>query len=88
MYRYYDDAQSGAWMMILIPLMWLVIIGLTVWLVGRLCYTSACAAAQAHTRGDPREAPEEIVDRRFASGEIDAETHAAARRQLREHALP
>lgn len=36
-------------------------------------------------RKTPRERPEEILDRRFASGEIDADTYSEARKRLAAH---
>lgn len=55
------------WMMGIGLLFWLVLLGLAVWLVGR---------ATGRERAEPRgEAAEEILRRRFASGEIDAEEY-------------
>lgn len=59
-------------------LLWAVLIGLVVWAVTRLL----------PTRGDAgfvqpgQETPEEILDRRFARGEIDVETYQAQRAAL------
>lgn len=65
----------------LMPVIWLLLVGLIVWAVVQLTRTSghdheAVVPATGH-----REGPQEILDRRFASGEIDAETYT----QLREH---
>ena len=63
--------------MLLMALIWLLIIGLGIWLVTWL------------TRGDrstPREeTPRQILDRRFAAGEIDAAGYAQARRLIEGH---
>ena len=55
------------WMMGIGMLVWLVLLGLAVWLLVR---------ATSRERGAPRgEAAEEVVRRRFAAGEIDAEEY-------------
>jgi putative membrane protein len=58
-------------------LFWLVLIGVIVFLVVRLLPSSG-------PRGDggTRETAEEILDRRFARGEIDIETYQAQRAAL------
>ncbi len=67
------------WMM-LIPLVWIILLGLVIWAVIRL--------TQGPTRGSPsreaerRETPLDILDRRFASGEIDAAAYSEARAKL------
>ena len=58
----------GAWLFI--GLFWLALIGLIVWLVARLLPSSKPGS-------DTRESTEEILDHRFAMGEIDVDTHAA-----------
>lgn len=73
--------QWGWSMLMLMPVIWLVLVGLIVWAVVHLTRTSGHDHdAVAHATGH-REGPQEILDRRFASGEIDAETYT----QLREH---
>lgn len=84
MYRYYDG--DGAWMTVVMPFMWLVLLGLAVWLTFRLTRGSSSTSSGTPPTTAPRETPEQILDRRFAAGEIDAETHAAARRHLKDHA--
>lgn len=63
--------------MIFMAVLWIVIIGLGIWLVTWL------------TRRDklvPREeTPRQILDRRFATGEIDAAAYAQARRLIEGH---
>lgn len=61
---------------IFMGLFWVAIIGLVVWAVIALLPGS-------RTSGQSRpEAPEEILDRRFALGEIDAEQYRRAREEL------
>ena len=77
--NWYRDGYG--WMdgggMILMAVIWIVIIGLGIWLVTWL------------TRKDksvPREeTPRQILDRRLASGEIDAAAYAQARRLIDGH---
>ena len=58
-------------------LIWLVIIGLSIWLITWL------------TRRDKsverRESPRQILDRRLAAGEIDPTAYAQARRLIESH---
>ena len=69
---------------ILMPLLWLVFVAAIVWIVVRILMQRG-AFHPPHPLGPPHESPEEILDRRFASGEIDAEAHAAARQHLKDH---
>lgn len=84
MYRYYGDGHDWAWMTVLMPLMWIALIGLTAWLVMRLTHPSASPTPVHHPPAPDRETPEEILDRRFAAGEIDAQEHASARQHLQD----
>jgi putative membrane protein len=61
---------------IFMGLFWIVIIGLVVWGVVALLPGGRSAG-----RND-KERPEEILDRRFALGEIDAEQYRRAREEL------
>jgi putative membrane protein len=58
---------------------WVALLALIVWLVVRLL-----PAANRPTGGGV-ESPEDILDRRFARGEIDEQTYAAQRAALRAH---
>lgn len=71
--------NDGWGWMVLMPLLWAVLIGLVVWGVLRLAQTdrSAGPVGRAHD-----ESPREVLDRRFASGEIDGETYGRMRAQL------
>lgn len=63
---------------LLMALMWLVIIGFGIWLV-----TWIVRRDQHGVPGYERaETPRQILDRRFASGEIDAETYSRARKLI------
>jgi putative membrane protein len=64
----------GMWMFM--GLFWLVLLGLIIWAVVRLL------PARRDGSGPDRESPEEILDRRFARGEIDIETYQAQRAAL------
>lgn len=61
------DAGSGWWMMGIGMLIWLVVIVLAVWLVVRLVGQRPGASSS--------ESAEELLRRRFASGEIDTEEY-------------
>lgn len=61
---------------ILMGVFWVVVLGLVVWAVIALL-------PGARTGGPGRpETPEEILDRRFALGELDAEQYQRAREEL------
>jgi putative membrane protein len=66
----------GAWAFM--GLFWLVLLGVIIWAVVRLL------PARAGDGYRERESPEEILDRRFARGEIDVETYRAQRAALTE----
>ena len=59
-------------------LFWLVLLGVIIWAVVRLLPTRH----QGHGGPSATETPEEILDRRFARGEIDLETYQAQRTAL------
>ncbi|MEV6837269.1 SHOCT domain-containing protein [Streptomyces sp. NPDC051133] len=80
---------NGGWAwMAFVPLLWIALIVLVVWAVIRLMHATA-GGASGRGRGwadsDPRETPEEILDRRYASGEIDTDAHTEARERLAAH---
>lgn len=73
----FGDWSGWGWMM-LMPFLWIALLGLIVWAVIRLAQRPSAGAP-----GTPRhESPQEILDRRFAAGEIDAETYQRARDTL------
>ncbi|WP_225094530.1 SHOCT domain-containing protein [Streptomyces sp. CoH27] len=82
---YWDG--GWAWMAFM-PLLWIALICLAVWAVIRLTHSSS-AGASGRGHGwegqQHRETPEEILDRRYASGEIDTDTYTEARERLAAH---
>lgn len=77
---------NGGWAWIaLMPVLWIALISLAVWAVIRLTQHSAGRHDATEPPNTPRETPEEILDRRFASGEIDAEAYTEARKRLAVH---
>ncbi|MFZ2227200.1 MAG: hypothetical protein WA090_00550 [Candidatus Nanopelagicaceae bacterium] len=63
---------------VLMALMWLTMIGLGIWFltwITRRDHHPAPAAERSET-------PRQILDRRFASGEIDAEAYSQARKLI------
>lgn len=80
----YWNGGGWAWMMFM-PLLWIVLIGLVVWAVIRLTHHPAGHRDGPEYTWPQRETPEDILDRRFASGEIDADTYAEARQRLAAH---
>ncbi|MEU6510332.1 SHOCT domain-containing protein [Streptomyces sp. NPDC046942] len=80
---------NGGWAwMAFMPLLWIALIGLAVCAVLRL--TQGPPGGPTHRshgwEGDKqRETPEQILDRRYASGEIDTDTYTEAREHLASH---
>lgn len=73
----YGYGPGWAWM-ILMSVLWIGLIAVVVWAVVRLLRGTGDV-----DRGvQRRETPEEILDRRFALGEIDADTYTQARARL------
>lgn len=68
---------GAGWVLMLV--VWVLLVAVIVWGVTRLLPGSATRHADRPNRV---ETPEEILDRRFASGEIDAETYRTARDEL------
>jgi len=77
---------DGGWVwMAFLPLLWIVLIGLVVWALIHFARQGA-GHGDGGARWQPhRETPEEILDRRFASGEIDADAYNEARKHLAAH---
>lgn len=65
----------GGW--IFMALFWIVLLGLIVWGVGALL-----PRTRWEQGGGRPERPEEILDRRFALGELDVEQYRRARENL------
>lgn len=81
MMGWYDGGWGGPWMVVML-LFWVVVIGAVVWGVARLTRRPSDGTAPP-----PVESPRQILDRRFASGELDEEQYAAARRALEGHSV-
>ncbi|WP_304454332.1 SHOCT domain-containing protein [Nocardiopsis sp. YSL2] len=77
----YWNQTSWIWMAVM-PLVWIVVIGLVVWLVARFAVNTDTRREGPQRTSASRETPEEILDRRFASGEIDLDTYTEARDRL------
>lgn len=69
------------WMLMLV--FWVALIALIVFLVVKLIPTGS-ERRPAESSGALREAPEQILDRMFATGEIDEETYRSRRSALSE----
>lgn len=68
--------------MMLMPLVWLILLGIIIWAVARLTQPNGYRQGPVDHGSARRESPQEILDRRFASGEIDAEAYDRARDRL------
>lgn len=73
----YGYGTGWGWMMFM-PLLWIVLIGLIAWAVVVLAQRSG----QGQQQSQVGETPQEILDRRFARGEIDADAYEQARATL------
>src|SRR6266542_4327210 len=74
----YGYGAGWGWMM-LMQLVWIALLGVIIWAVVRLVQRPA---DREHGTGARRETPQEILDRRYASGEIDTDTYTQARAHL------
>ncbi|WIY01027.1 hypothetical protein QRX60_44490 [Amycolatopsis mongoliensis] len=77
----YWNGGGWAWMA-LMPVLWIVLIGLVVWAVVRLTQQRPGGGHEQGRGRPPQETPEQILDRRFASGEIDIDAYTQAREHL------
>lgn len=73
----YGGMGVGAW--VLMAVFWVALIALIVWLAATLLPR----ARQADDARDLAERPQDILDRRLASGEIDPATYDALSSKLR-----
>ncbi|MEW2489583.1 SHOCT domain-containing protein [Streptomyces sp. NPDC048411] len=80
----YWNGGGWAWMAFM-PVLWIVLIGLVVWAVVRLTHQRSGDGGAHEEATVRRETAEEILDRRFASGEMDAAAYDEARRRLAAH---
>ena len=74
----YGGMGVGAW--IVMAVFWVALIALIVWLVANLLGRTDSGGAVTR---DLTERPQEILDRRLASGEIDTDTYDALSSKLR-----
>lgn len=65
--------------MAFMPLLWAALVGVIVWAVVRLTQPTRSGAPESNRQ---QESAREILDRRFASGEIDHETYGRMRDKL------
>lgn len=73
----------GPGMWVFMGLFWIALIALIIWLVVKLLPSKAQSAAPpVSALGGVPESPLEILDRRFARGEVDLETYKAQRAAL------
>jgi len=76
----YGDMDGWGWMM-LMPLVWIALVGVIAWGVVMIVRRPVERPAEPMRRESARE----ILDRRYASGEIDADAYTLARDRLAEH---
>lgn len=74
----YGYGWGWGWMMVVMPLVWIAITAVIVWAVFKVVQRPANPVADQPRR----ETPQEILDRRFASGEIDADAYTEAKAHL------
>ena len=77
MNHWYDSMGAGDWF--LMSVFWVALIALIVWAIAHLF-----PGHSGRDSTDLAERPEEILDRRFAAGEIDAGTYDSLRGKLHE----
>lgn len=78
MHRYDYDGYFGPGLWFAFGLFWLILLGLVIWVVLQLLPGRGQRGGAA--RG--ADSPEDILDRRFAMGEIDIPTYEAQRAAL------
>jgi putative membrane protein len=74
-----NDWGSGwGWMMILMPVLWIGLTAVIVWAVVKVAQRPDNPVSE-----QPRQdTPQDILDRRFASGEIDTDAYTQAKAHL------
>lgn len=77
MMNWYHDGSTSGSSLLYMWIMWAVLIGLGIWLVRWF-------TQRDHTN-EKYETPRQILDRRFASGDLDAVEYAKSRRLLEGH---
>jgi putative membrane protein len=76
----YGHGFGWAWM-VFMPLFWIALLAVVIWAIVRLVSPGG-APREVDGAGPRRESAREILDRRFAAGEIDADTYTRARERL------
>lgn len=76
------ECMMGMGGMIVMWLIWIVLIGLAVWLVARFMRSRQSPPERDDTI--TRESPRETLDRRYAAGDISTEEYEERKRTLRE----
>jgi putative membrane protein len=79
---YGNDMAWGWGWMALMPLLWIGVLAVVVWLIVRLTRSTDAGAHRVDQAPQPRETAQEILDLRFASGEIDATVYSETRARL------
>lgn len=74
---WYGGMSAVGW--VLMSIFWVALIAVIVWVVASLL-----SRGGGREQANLAERPEEILDRRFAAGEIDASAYDAQRAKLRE----
>ncbi|MEU5872148.1 hypothetical protein AB0A73_11400 [Glycomyces sp. NPDC047369] len=75
MYSY----EPGWGWMVLMPLLWIALAGVIVWAAARL---ARHGGGRPHADAGPRETAREVLDRRYAAGEIGEVDYWRIREQL------
>ena len=78
---YYWQAGMG-WWMIIPALFWIALLAAIIWGVARLTRGNAVSGGRTAPPTPPNVTAEEILQRRYASGEIDAQTFENMRERL------
>lgn len=75
---YPDGYGMNGGSIFLMALMWLTVIGLSIWFFTWITRRDS----RRGVASEAQETPRQILDRRFASGEIDSETYSQVRKLL------
>ena len=78
MFRY--GLQVAPWLWVFMALFWIAVIALLIWLVTALLSRNRGGVRPVHPGG--QQTAEDILDRRFAMGEINIEQYRQARAEL------
>lgn len=77
---WYGGMMGGWGGMLGMGLLWIILLAVIIWVVVRLLPDRRAGTGAPDIT--PQETPEQILDRRFARGEIDLETYQAQRDAL------